>query len=527
MAQISVVLAIVAFPALRCEAQANQIRQLTAKNKLLANFYGARNFQPAWGPDHLRGLVTFLQGLDSHGLDSNALFNFAQWQPHLLNPAGVVDPQLDVNATHLALFAIQSLAYGYVDPTQVHPKWRPINRAVTAPQFLDQALQQPTGQQMARFLLARVSPPDNRYQDMVKTLARYRKIQSFGGWKPLPNPGRPIGPGMPYRDLDLLKARLQAEGDLPSTAPVRNKKNIVEKLTSDALKSFQFRHGITPDGFIGPNTLKELNHSAQDRIDTLIINLDRLRWMPRSWEQAEHVEVNIAESALRVYQNRRRITTMEVIVGVKGKHQTPVFHGDIKFLIFRPYWNVPPKIARNELVPEALQGNFADYMLRNSYEIVSAFGVAPEKALPVNVQNLNKVAEGSLLMRQSTGPKNALGLVKFIFPNDSSVYLHDTPNRALFQQADRDLSHGCVRVSRPDELANIVLQRNNQGWDLRGVQAAMNDASNPNHKVNLARPLPVYLMYWSAYIMGDGRVRFDQDIYGHDVTMKRLLRLRP
>lgn len=515
------------FTCSRSDAQLNaEIQKHAAKNQLLSDYYKARNFNPVWGPGHLSELARFLRSLETHGLSPN-LFQLNVWEPYWLNPNPdpKVQASVEVSTTHLALFAIQALAYGFVDPTEVHPKWKAIKRAVTASQFLDAAFQQPVGQ-FAAYLLDKVPPQDSRYSDMVKTLARYREIQSYGGWKPLPDPGRPIGPGIPYKDLDLLKARLQAERDLPTAPQARNRKKIFEQLTSDALKSFQFRHGIDPDGYIGPNTLKEINIPTHERINTLIINLDRIRWLPRAYEQAEHVEVNIAESALRVYNRRQRVTTMEVIVGVKGKHQTPVFHGNIQFLTFRPYWNVPTTIARKELVPEALKGDPVSYMQENNYEIVPYFEVAPEKALPVTVENLNKVSAGGLFMRQGTGPKNALGLVKFIFPNDNSVYLHDTPNRNLFKMADRDLSHGCVRVSRPDELAHIILQRNPENWNLNAVRAAMEDAGNPNNKVHLSEPLPVYLMYWTSFIMGDGRVRFDEDIYGHDVVMKQRFGLR-
>lgn len=511
----------------RSDAQINaEIQKHAAKNNLLNDYYKARNFNPVWGPAHLSSLATFLRGLEAHGLSPN-LFQLNVWEPFWVNPSPdpKVQASVDVSTTHLALYAIQALAYGFVDPTEVHPKWKPVKRSVSASQFLDAAFQEPVSQ-FTPYLLEKVPPQDSRYRDMVKTLDRYRKIQSYGGWKPLPNPGRPIGPGVSYQDLDLLKARLQAEGDLPTTAPVKNRKKIFEQLTSDALKSFQFRHGITPDGYVGPNTLKEINIPTRERINTLIINLDRIRWMPRAYEQAEHVEVNIAESALRVYNRRKRITTMEVIVGVKGKHQTPVFHGDIKFLTFRPYWNVPNTIARDELIPEARKEDPVEYFRKNSYEVVPYFGVTQEKVLPVTPENLTKVAAGGLHMRQGTGPKNALGLVKFIFPNDNSVYLHDTPNHNLFKQADRDLSHGCVRVSRPDELAHIILQRNPEDWNINAVRAAMNDETNPANKVHLASPLPVYLMYWTSFIMGDGRVRFDQDIYGHDTIMKQRFGLR-
>ena len=506
------------------QAQDAGIKAAVANKPDLQPFYQARNFQPVWDQARIQGLAAFIGSLDKHGL-SPELFNLNQWRNFWTQGYSA---QMDVETTHLAKFAIQALAYGFVDPRQVHPKWKEVPRAFSASEFLDAALQQPPSQ-FASFLLAKVPPQDTKYVNMVKKLADYRRIASMGGWRPIPNPGRPVRVGMPYADLNLLKARLKAEGDLPDTPPVKNKKNIVEQLTSDALKSFQFRHGIGVDGELGPNTLKELNHSTQDRVNTLIINLDRIRWMPRAYEQADRIEVNIAESALRVYNKRGWQSTMEVIVGVKGKHQTPVFRGDIKFLIFRPYWNVPNKIARDEEVPSAFEKGFEDYFARNNYEIVPYFGVSPDKVLPVTRENLEKVAKGSLHMRQGTGPSNALGLVKFIFPNDSAVYLHDTPNHSLFKKADRDLSHGCVRVSQPDRLAQMVLQSNrDQNWNLNSVKAAMQDETNPSNKVNLAEPLPVYLMYWTAYIMNDKykRVRFDQDIYGHDVVMKQMFNLR-
>jgi len=522
------ILSVLVFTGSKSHAQLNsEIKAQAAKSKLLDEYYKARNYNPVWSPAHLGQLATFIRSLEAHGLSPN-LFQLQVWEPVWMNPSP--DPKsqagVEVGTTHLALFAIQALAYGFVDPTEVHPKWAPYPRAVSASQFLDAAFQQPP-QTFAAYLLEKVPPQDARYQDMVRTLERYRKILSFGGWKPLPNPGQPVGPGVAYKDLDLLKARLQAEGDLPETPPVKNRKKIFEQLTSDALKSFQFRHGIDPDGYVGPKTLKELNIPTQNRVDALTINLDRLRWMPRSYEEAEHVEVNIAETALRVFNADGRITTMEVIVGVKGRHETPVFHGDIKFLAFRPYWNVPPTIAKKELMPEAFKGDFRAYMQTNNYEIISAFEVPAEQALPITEENMRKVADGKLLMRQGTGPGNALGLVKFIFPNDNSVYLHDTPNHELFKMADRDFSHGCVRVSRPDELALLILQRNEDfAWDMNAVRFAMNDETRPNLKVNLQRPMPVYLMYWTAFIMADGRVRFDEDIYGHDVTMKQRFGIR-
>lgn len=493
----------------------------------IAAWYQARNYAPAWDGQRLGGLASFIQELDAHGL-SPELFRLSEWDQQWRNPSP--DPSaraaVEVGTTQLALYAIQSLAYGFVDPTSVHPKWSDIPRKVTAYQFLDSALGV-APQQFASFLLQKVPPQDQRYGEMIKTLERYRKIDSLGGWRNLPATAQPAGAGSAYPEVKLLKSRLQAEGDLPggSAGSKRDKDRTIDERTAEAIKSFQFRHGIEPDGALGQMTLAELNTSSRSRVNTLIINIDRLRWMPRAYEQTEHIEVNIAESALRMFDKRRQVTVMPVIVGVKGKHQTPIFHGDIKYLIFRPYWNVPLSIAKTEIVPKALSDP-AGYMASHNYQIVPSYGASESQVLPNTSANLQKTATGSLLIRQTAGPDNSLGLVKFIFPNDNSVYLHDTPDHSLFERADRDFSHGCVRVARPDELANLLLQRNG-GWDINAVRASMQDVNVPNRKEDFSRSMPVYLVYWTSTIMSDGRVRFDQDMYGHDSILFQKFGLQP
>ncbi len=495
-------------------ASAIQTR-LNAEKSPLRDWYAARRHEPAWDGVSLAALARFIANLDRHGLRPE-LFHLSRWQQTWqgIPPTDADAAEVDIATTHLALYAIQSLAYGYVDPASVHEKWDAIPRSVSPSALLDEALKQGPGD-FARWLEAAAAPPDTRYRDLVTTLARYREIASLGGWKPLPTPPRNLGPGDPYSDVALLRARLRAEGDLPANAAkIRSK--VIDPETAEALKSFQFRHGIAPDAVLGPATMMELNHPVSHRVDTLVINLDRLRWMPRAYDQAEHLEVNIAETALRLFVGGKSVDTVPVIVGVKGKHQTPVFHGTMKYLIFRPYWNVPLSIARSEVVPAALDD--PGYAARERYEIVPHFGASTSEVLAVTRENLEKVAAGKLNIRQGTGPGNALGLVKFIFPNDNSVYLHDTPNHSLFNATDRDFSHGCVRVSEPALLASFVLRANGD-WDIRKIQAAMDDANRPDHKVNLTQPIPVYLMYWTSTIMDDGRVRFDQDIYGHDGEM--------
>lgn len=490
--------------------------EVSGKKGPLAEIYQERDYRPVWDGNLIQGFSEFLRNLDAHGLGPE-LFRLAEWEATWRNPPRDAKGKaaVDVGTTHLALFAIQSLAYGFVDPSEVHPKWKPIPRGVTAKRFLEEGLKQ-SPRSFAPYMEKLVAPTDPRYQELITTLARYRQIAAYGGWKDLPATSEPVGQGDPYPNMTLLRARLRAEGDLiVDPRDVKTKSKILDAETAEALKSFQFRHGIVPDAVVGPQTLTELNSPTLDRVNSLVINIDRLRWMPRDYEQAERLEANIAESALRLIANRETVTTMPIIVGKKGETQTPVFHGKVQYLIFRPFWNVPPSIAREELVPDALAD--PGYMARNNYEIVSG-AAGKETVHPATPANLHAVTEGRLRIRQQTGPGNALGLVKFIFPNDSSVYLHDTSDRHLFQATDRDFSHGCVRVARPDELAELLLRRNG-GWDLPSVQAAMEDESNPNRRENFKTPMPVYLVYWTSTIMKDGRVRFDQDIYGHDSLM--------
>ncbi len=485
--------------------------QVTKEGGAIASWYKKRGYVPVWSGPRLGGLAEFIKGMDAHGLKPE-LFQFEKWDSYWRNPDQSPDTRasIDIGTTKMALFAIQSLAYGFANPTEFHPKWKELNRTPTAYDFLNAAIDKESPDRLGQYLLSKVPPEDERYKDMIKSLARFRKIDSFGGWRNLAATAAPAGPGSSYPQISLLRSRLQAEGDLPPSAGKFRGKTI-DKQMGEAIKSFQFRHGIDPDGYIGKGTLEELNISVADRVKTLIINIDRLRWMPRTYEQADHIEVNIAEGALRVYDGNRRVTTMPVIVGVKGQHQTPVFHGDMKYLVFRPYWNVPLSIAKSEIAPKALAD--PTYMDTHHYEIYTRKGI-----LPSTEANLNKAASGRLNIRQRGGPDNSLGLVKFIFPNDSSVYLHDTDRHELFDATNRDFSHGCVRVARPDELADIVLRRNG-GWSIEDIRAAMKDESHPDRKEDLKRSMPVFLIYWTSTIMGDGRIRFDQDIYGHDATM--------
>jgi len=487
----------------------------------ISTWYAKRGHVPAWQPAMARSVIEYTRQLPRHGLDA-FLFDMASVEAAWTRSPGS-DAEVarrDLLTTQLAYRVIDTLARGYVDPSKLHPKWKNLPPRVADPfELIDRALVLTPEELPAMF--DRAAPQDHRYGKLITTLARYREISDLGGWRKLPDPGRILKKGDRYAGIGLLRARLRAEGDLPEDAS-RIVPATIDDETDRAVKAFQFRHGIDPDGVIGPATLSELTSPVTHRINALIVNLERLRWMQAGAETSERVEVNIAESVLRMFRGPTHVGTMKVIVGKKGETQTPLFHGDIKYLIFRPYWNIPIGIAHDEIGPHAEKD--PDYLVRNNYEIVPRFGVSASEALAITPGNIAAMRAGKLSLRQGTGPENALGLVKFIFPNDSAVYLHDTPNHNLFQRTDRDFSHGCVRVSDPPRLAEFALAANGN-WDPVSINAALNDESRPNRRVNLERSIPVYLTYWTATILDDGRVRFDQDIYEHDRALRAELGL--
>jgi len=231
------------------------------------------------------------------------------------------------------------------------------------------------------------------------------------------------------------------------------------------------------------------------------------------------VVVNIPEFRLRAFgAGGREVLSMNVIVGKALRHETPVFAKDMRYVVFRPYWNVPPSIQRSEIVPAVQRDR--SYIARKNYEVTTHGGQFVTDG-PISDDVLDQLRTGKLAVRQKPGPTNALGLVKLIFPNEFNVYLHSTPSQQLFAQTRRDFSHGCIRVEKPEELAAWALQ-GNPDWDLARVRAAMQTGKD-NVQVNLAKPIPVLILYGTAVTYDDGSVHFYDDIYGHDAQLRKAL----
>jgi murein L,D-transpeptidase YcbB/YkuD len=342
--------------------------------------------------------------------------------------------------------------------------------------------------------LSRLEPPFEGYWRTQKALATYLELARE-------DDGETLGPDSPG-----LERRLRVLGDF------RANDNLV-----DALKRFQLRHGLDPDGRIGKDTLRQLNTPIGQRVRQLQLVLERWRWVPHSFSRPPIV-VNIPEFRLRAYdEHYRPELEMKVVVGRAYRHKTPVFSDEMTHVIFRPYWEVPLSIQRAELTPKIAKDS--RYLAENEYEIVNSQRQVVSTG-PVSLQMLEQLRAGKLFIRQIPGDKNALGLVKFLFPNQYNVYLHGTPSKRLFLKSRRDFSHGCIRVEQPEELALWVL-RGLPSWDMDHIRAAENGSDSL--RVNLETPIPVLIVYGTAVVRANDEVFFFDDIYGHDAALQELL----
>ena len=372
---------------------------------------------------------------------------------------------------------------GQVDPKSVAQSWHidvneddvdsALVRAIRTPQ-LDKAL-------------ASMRPPDPDYDGLRKSLDRYQQLAIKGGWPAVPG-GEAAKPGakMAPARIAALRRRLSIEGYLPATTDSAAQSGVYDHALAAAVAQFQIHHAITVDSMLGKETLDALNQSAAYRAAQIAANLERFRWLPRHFG-TRYIYVNVPAFKLEAYDHGEKALDMKVIVGQDYEDKaTPVFSDQMETVVFRPYWNVTPDIAAKEVFPkiDADPG----YLERNNYELYQE--------------------GGATRVRQKPGDKNALGFVKFLFPNDFNIYLHDTPNHELFNKDVRAFSHGCIRVEKPAELAQWVL-----GWDASKVDAEMHGSDN--NAVKVPQKIPVYITYNTAYVT-DGQLYFGNDLYDRD-----------
>jgi murein L,D-transpeptidase YcbB/YkuD len=448
-------------------------------------------------------LLEAIHGAPEHALDTAAypvseierLVN-AKRLTDTASAGTIIDADVLLTSAYVA-YAADMLA-GQVDPKTVSQAWF----VPAMPQELDSAIVRGIEDGDMKASLAAMAPQGLEYEALKTAYARYRRVAAAGGWPTIEQ----------KRDsatAAALHARLAAEFEFDAADAARAVDSTVDagfftnrhmnnpardSHIGELVRELQRRHGLDVTGRLNDATLAALNVSAAERGQQVAANLERHRWLPRHLG-SRYIYVNVPSFVLTAYDSGQKALEMKVVVGEEYEDRTtPVFSDSMEVVVFRPYWNVTPDIQRKEIAPKVARDR--GYLARNDMEYWSD--------------------KGATRIRQKPGEKNSLGLVKFLFPNDFNIYLHDTPAKALFQQTDRAASHGCIRLERPAELAQWVL-----GWPPEKVQAAMHAANSQG--VRLPQKIPVYIVYFTVYTR-DGELYFGDDVYGRDEKLKEAVR---
>ncbi|HYF22332.1 MAG TPA: L,D-transpeptidase family protein [Caulobacteraceae bacterium] len=440
----------------------------------LQRFYALRGYERVWTKDAQGAFARALADAQRHGLDAR---DFLDPQADLKDPVA-----RELALTTAALSYARALALGRVDPTEMEGLWELKRNAVDAPLGLDQALK--TGDFGGWF--AGLAPSDRGYTGLSTAYLHYLDLVARGGW-PAFAPGAPMKPGDTDARVPALVQRLMIEGDLEQ--PVEGE--IYDTVLAEAVKKFQARHGLAADGVIGRDTQTALATTAQDRARQIALNLERRRWLPRQLAP-ERIEVNTAAAIMVYWRDGQPVDARRVVVGT-SKNQTPSLEKPFNSLVANPPWYVPAGIAAKEILPKG-----PEYLAK---------------------ENMYVTADGRVIQR--AGPGAALGLVKFELQDSYAIYLHDTPSKSTFNLAKRHKSHGCVRVHDAIEFARLLLSVD----PLAAQKFEEQLASGETKRVELSRSIPVRLLYWTAFVNGQGQVAFREDVYGRDMKLAQALGL--
>ena len=458
--------------------------------KNMLNFYRDRNFTFAWHDDNgmieqAGNLYNRLQHLQQEGLPEKP--PYLEVLDSLMSDATderdpKVQTETDVLLTGL-YFYFADKVWGGLDEKQTRKiNWYLPRKKVDYELWLDSLLQTPDA------FAGPDEPVYRQYRLLKPFLDKYRKLSAQHNWEPIKADKKSYKPGDSSAVLLTIRARLVELGDAPSN----NNSAVFDQSLESAVKNFQRRFGMNDDGVIGAQMLRELNVPLSERIQQISVNLERSRWLPYE-ATGEYLAVNIPEFKLHAFNGDSLLWDMNVVVG-KSVHKTVIFSGDLKYVVFSPYWNVPTSILKKEVLPGIRRNK--NYLANHHME-----------------WNGNSV-------RQKPGPWNSLGQVKFLFPNSFSIYLHDTPSKSLFKEDNRAFSHGCIRVAEPKKLAMFLL-RNDPNWNETKIVNAMN--SGKEQYVTLKQSVPVFIAYFTAWVETDGRLNFRKDIYNRDNRLAEMI----
>lgn len=486
-------------------------------------FYEAEGFQLAWVKNNqptfqaLAYIVMFQQANEKGLIPED--YDASRWSGRLSSlKSDAAEAKLvrfDAAVTISLMRYARALNVGRLNPNKPGPEVNLAEGKIPLSGFLHEKLENAVDPAAA---MKTLEPPWPSYWRTLDALHRVTEMTKQDSGTLLPVPQRPVLPGQAYESIPRLVELLRLIGDLPPNANIESNSAVYSGALVDAVKLYQLRHGLIQDGKLTAAVVNDLNVPLGHRVQQAELALERWRWVSHSFPEPP-VIVNLPEFKLRAYDASGHATLFKsVIVGKAYGHKTPVFENAIKYVVFRPYWEVPPSIQRSEIVPHMQRDR--NYLSRMKLEVMAPNGTAVARG-SITEGVLAGLRAGRYHVRQLPGPRNSLGLVKIIFPNPDNIYLHGTDTPHLFSLSRRDLSHGCIRVEDPADLVAWTL-RNNPGWDLQRVKDAM-DGTKDNVTVNLTRPIPVLILYTTVATDEDGHTYFLDDIYGFDAELEAAL----
>lgn len=477
--------------------------------------YRQRQFTPMWHK-HRRptftsqAVIKKLSGAANQGLDPSKYYSqlLQSWSTF----AAPSNPyHLELLLTDSLFSFFDDLAHGNLDAPPKSNGWHLPQTRINTRDITDSFF---SGEGSFRQTVTALQPDHRRYQGLLDALQEHLRVVERGGWTRVPT-GPTLRPGDKHPRVELLRRRLAEGGDLPVVKIVEaNNANTVQSddlfdwAITEGLKAFQERHGLEADSLLGARTVAELNVPAEQRISQIEVNLNRWRWLPRDPGHS-HIMVNTAGYDMEVNLSGEVAVNMNVVVG-KPKHRTPMFSDTMEYLVVNPSWYVPTSIAREIMPKEAAKPG---YLERNNFEIIRRSTNKPVERWRLSDDELRPNAfVRKYRLRQLPGKSNALGDLKFMMPNQYSIYLHDTNAKSLFAKNRRAYSHGCIRVEHPQQLARVILAED--GWTESELTALFD--RKETRTVRLKRNLPVHLTYQSSWVDNSGRTHFREDIYDHD-----------
>jgi murein L,D-transpeptidase YcbB/YkuD len=495
-------------------------------SEVLSRFYKKRLFQPAWLDDY--GLIqqvnfliksvreAHLEGLRANDYHLNKIEEINkqifkdQKEIRWTDPRRLADFDLLLTDSFL-IYGFHLLA-GRIDQETLEVQWKADRCEIDLAEVLQAALDTNRIQEALSALI----PMYSGYIRLRQVLAKHRDIVNKGGWPLVPNHNE-MRKGEYGEHVTALRNRLIISGALDPE--IHNRADFFDDVLEQALLKFQQRHGLPADGIVGPNTLHELNVPADVRLRQIELNMERWRWLPHDLGN-RYIVVNIADFQAGIFKNGETVMVMKVVVG-KDYRQTPIFSGKMTYIALCPFWHIPIKIAIEDKLPLIRQD--PNYLTRQHIKVFQNCGGKYREVDPETIDWSSINADNfKYKLRQDPGPWNPLGKIKFLFPNKFEVHLHDTPSQRLFEKNSRTFSSGCIRIEKPIDLAEYLLQGDPK-WTRKKIIAAIN--KNVEKIIRIPNPIKIHLIYWTAWANEDLSMQFRKDIYGRDELLGRLFTL--